>query len=812
MNETNLLTMAYYPLNEKRRIGSVGKSLENEYNNLLNSENTNNIFTTFQFRQRLKAMIEMERAAENYLIDDLGGNSKEITSDKDRIEFFNNTLNSTNFTIGINEIRDFAAKENAEKFSFLEGAKSRVEKAISPLKSEDWIQNEDKSFREKTKKDKDGTIYERYNRKKLIDDCNHLLDFIKEELEKYSEGLPEEYKKTLKTTASPNIKTFIKVISKNEPTFKNSKDIIVYEEENVYVPKANMKTIRDIKNKITFQVTSYIKSIQRSYGVLDDKIHKAIQDRIKGVTDSVLTEMKKEFQTIINDELNSIFEDTNIYLESIQKQITEERENEAEKREATAIGKTITSKQVIAKINDRILDKIKTFGKEKGTPWSQIRKELITDKDFLKEIKENTSGLPYAGGFDKFKESDWLALLDAYDYTENQLQERIMRTIKPILSVAEQEVKITGNQKGFEVESPKRAARSFTFKKKLEASKDSLLSRRGTLAGSAYEVIVKTSLDRALEELATASQKVDNANAEIANIQSQTFLYANILTARFNNMKADNIVVIGKQHGVFKNLVDKINSFEEDKKQTSVRLQNVNGLEKLLKDFITETPEAVGNAMNERKINTGTHIIFITDKFYREDTRRDSGYGVETGVNLGTFHELQSRSDASIKEIIDKISFVIANTGATYGGIQLLGKDLPNNFNTMLATLLGAAMFDDVVLKGTFDKIGINRVHLFSGNNIFIPFSVILGKLNKAIDAVVEDVVKVEISNLKDKAGSTRDETYTSFQEERDKKPKNIPNLYEKYFTYREQNIKISYHILRKFSDMIKDFFPSSII
>lgn len=810
MSGTNLLAMAYYPLNEKRRIGSVGKSLENEYNNLLNSENTNSIFTTFQFRQRLRAMIEMERAAEDYLIDDLGGNSKEITSDKDRIEFFNNTLNSTNFTIGINEIRDFAAKENAEKISFLEGAKSRVEKAISPLKSGDWIQNEDKSFREKTKKDKDGTIYERYNRKKLIDDCNRLLDFIKEELEKYSEGLPEEYKKTLKTTASPNIKTFIKVISKNELTFKNSKDIIVYEGENIYVPKANMKTIRDIKNKITFQVTSYIKSIQRSYGVLDDKIHKAIQDNIKGVTDSVLTKMKKDFQTIINDELKSIFEDTNNYLESIQEQIMEERENEAKKKGTTA-GETITSKQIIAKINDRILDKINS-PKEEGTPWSQIRKKLITDDNFLKSIKENTSGLPYAGGFDKFKESDWLALLDAYDYTENQLQERIMRTIKPILSVTEQEVKITGNQKGFEVESPKRAARSFTFKKKLETTKDSLLSRRGTLAGSAYEVIVKTSLDRALEELATASEKVDNANVEITNIQSQTFFFANILTARFNNMKADNIVVIGKQHGVFKNLVDKINSFEEDKKQTSVRLQNVNGLEKLLKDFITENPEAVGNAMNERKINAGTHIIFITDKFYREDTRRDSGYGVETGVNLGTFHELQSRSDASIKEIIDKISFIIANTGATYGGIQLLGKDLPSNFNTMLATLLGAAMFDDVVLKGDFDKIGINRVHLFSGNNIYIPFSVILGKLNKAIDAVVEDVVKVEISNLKEKVGSTRDETYTSFQEERDKKPKNIPNLYEKYFVYREQNIKISYHILRKFSDIVKDFFPSSII
>lgn len=811
MSETNLLSMTYYPLNERRRIGSVGKRLENEYDNLLNNESINNIFKTFHFRQRLKIMIEAERAAEDYLIEDLGGNVKEIKSDKDRIEFFNYTLNSTNFKIGINEIESFAKKENAERLSFLEGAESRVEKAISPLKSKDWIQNEDKSFREKTKKDKDGTIYERYNRKKLIEDCNYLLDFIKEELEKHSEKLPEEYQKTLKNTASPNIKTFIKTISKNEPTFKNSKDIIVYEGENVYVPKANMKTIRDIKNKITFQVTSYIKSIQRSYGVLDDKIHKAIQDNIKGVTDSVLAEMKEEFQTIINGELKSIFEDTNVYLESIQEQIIEERKNEAGKRGATTIGETITPKQVIAKINDRILDKINS-PKEEGTPWSQIRKRLITNDNFLKSIKENTSGLPYAGGFDKFKESDWLALLDAYDYTENQLQERIMRTIKPILSVTEQEVKITGNQKGFEVESPKRAARSFTFKKKLETIKDSLLSRRGTLAGSAYEVIVKTSLDRALEELATASQKVDNANVEIANIQSQTFLYANILTARFNNMKADNIVVIGKQHGVFKNLVDKISSFEEDKKQTSVRLQNVNGLEKLLKDFITDNPEAVERATSEGKINTGTHIIFITDKFYREDTRRDSGYGVETGVNLGTFHELQSRSDASIKEIIDKISFVIANTGATYGGIQLLGKDLPNNFNTMLATLLGAAMFDDVVLKGDFDKIGINRVHLFSGNNIYVPFSIVLGKLNKAIDAVVEDVVKIEISNLKDKNGSTRDETFISFQEERDKKPKNMPSLYEKYFTYREQNIKVSYHILRKFSDMIGNLFSSSKI
>ena len=810
MSGTNLLAMAYYPLNEKRRIGSVGKGLENEYNNLLNSENTNSIFTTFQFRQRLRAMIEMERAAEDYLIEDLGGNPKEIRSDKDRIEFFNSTLNSTNFTIGINEIRDFAAKENAERISFLEGAESRVEKAISPLKSKDWIQSEDKSFREKTKKDKDGTIYERYNRKKLIDDCNRLLAFIKEELEEYSEELPEGYKKTLKTTASTNIKTFVEIISKNGLTFNGGKDII-YEGENVYVPKSNMKTIRDIKNKITFEVTSYIKSIQRSYGVLDDKIHEAIQSRIKEVTNTVLEEMKKNFQKIINDELNSVFEDTNVYLKSIQEQIISEREEAAKKKGGT-IGKTITSQQIITKINDNILDKINNSGGKKGSPWSQIRKKLITDDDFLKSIKENTSGLPYAGGFDKFKESDWLALLDAYDYTENQLQERIMRTIKPILSVTEQEVKITGNQKGFEVESPKRAARSFTFKKKLETTKDSLLSRRGTLAGSAYEIIVKTSLDRALEELATASEKVDNVNAEITNIQSQTFLYANILTARFNNMKADNIVIIGKQHGVFKTLVDKINSFEEDKKQTSVRLQNVNGLEKLLKDFITENPEAVGNATNERKINTGTHIIFITDKFYREDTRRDSGYGVETGVNLRTFHELQARSDASIKEIIDKISFIIANTGTTNRDIQLLGKDLPSNFNTMLATLLGAAMFDDVVLKGDFDKIGINRVHLFSGNNIYIPFSVILGKLNKAIDAVVEDVVKVEISNLKEKVGSTRDETYTSFQEERDKKPKNIPNLYEKYFVYREQNIKISYHILRKFSDIVKDFFPSSII
>ena len=313
-----------------------------------------------------------------------------------------------------------------------------------------------------------------------------------------------------------------------------------------------------------------------------------------------------------------------------------------------------------------------------------------------------------------------------------------------------------------------------------------------------------------MEELVAASEIVDNANTEITNIQSQAFLYANILTARFNNMKADNIVVIGKQKGVFTELVNKINSFKEDEEETSVRLQNVNGLQKLLKDFITENPKVVENVMNEGK--TDTHIIFITDKFYREDTKGDSGYGVETGVNLGTFHELQSRSDAFIKEIIDKISFIIANTGATYGGIQLLGKDLPNNFNTMLATLLGAAMFDDVVLKEDFDKIGINRVHLFSGNNIFVPFSVILGKLNKAIDAVVEDVVKVDISNLKDKVGSTRDETYASFQEERDKKPKNISSLYEKYFIYREQNIKVSYHILRKFSDMIKDFFPSSII
>ena len=482
---SNLMAMAYYPLSERREIGSIGKNLENEYNNLLSSKNTNSIFAIFNFRTRLKGLIEAEKNAENYLINDLGGDFKMMTDDKTRIKVFNDILNGENFETGVREINNFAIKENAERLNFLEGAESRVEKAISPLKSGDWIQNEDKSFREKTKKDKDGTIYERYNRKKLIDDCNYLLDFIKEELEKYSERLPEEYKKTLKTTASPNIKTFIKVISKNEPTFKNSKDIIVYEEENVYVPKSNMKTIRDIKNKITFQVTSYIKSIQRSYGVLDDKIHEAIQSRIKEVTDSVLTEMKEEFQTIINDELKSIFEDTNIYLESIQKQILEERKNEAEKRGATTIGETITSKQVIAKINDRILDKIKTSGKEKGTPWSQIRGKLITDKDFLKKIKENTSGLPYAGGFDKFKESDWLALLDAYDYTENQLQERIMRTIKSILSVTEQEVKITGNQKGFKVESPKRAARSFTFKKKLEASKDSLLSRRGTLAGSA---------------------------------------------------------------------------------------------------------------------------------------------------------------------------------------------------------------------------------------------------------------------------------------------------------------------------------------
>ena len=315
-----------------------------------------------------------------------------------------------------------------------------------------------------------------------------------------------------------------------------------------------------------------------------------------------------------------------------------------------------------------------------------------------------------------------------------------------------------------------------------------------------------------MEELVAASEKVDNANVEIANIQSQIFLYANILTARFNNMKADNIVIIGKQGKVFQSLVDKINSFKEDKKKASVRLQNVNGLKKLLNRFINENPEILEKIQRNEKIDTGAHIIFITDKFYREDTRKTSGYGIETGVSLGVFRKLQSKSDSSIKDIVQKLSFIMANTGATNKGIQLLGKDIPDNFNTMLATLLGAAMFDDVVLKSTFDKIGVNRVHLFSGNNIYIPFSVILGKLNAAIDKVVEDVVKVEFSNLKDKAGSTRDETYTSFRKELDNEPKDMPSLYKKYFDYREQNVKVSYHILRTFSDMIRELFPSSTI
>jgi len=539
------------------------------------------------------------------------------------------------------------------------------------------------------------------------------------------------------------------------------------------------------------------KNVQRSYTTFHDNLPELVfsiaQKSYNSCIKKVIENWENSYETndVLYDEITK--EILPIILDILDKGLIKESDSLDEKDQ----------ERIYSIMTKKLPNQLDKFFKAAGEAIynkmvKTIKKTLEEEKVKLEGIEDRTSQ----------EETDFIIiktllewrdlsdLIEAYGYSKITLTDRLKRMF------IENLIK---NSKIF-FNNPS----SYSLNKKdlkLSSKVDLLKSKSSTMHGNAAEVYILAEVEQRLKKIISSAEK------QVNDIKNSTLKIYPLLTATWNQMKADNIIIVGNQNGskivaqklisLFEGQIDAIDEGSQStEKQFLKRMANSDKMEALGKS------EEIQNLKNE------VDIVFISDKTYQFETYEKSfGTGAHTGAKLeGTtldkFMKLVKRSSIEFSEMVDKIGFVLSNTGTNKSdGIgdqrtSLISTEIPNKMVTSLAVFFGNFMFDDLVVDMAFTSPKLHRVHIFSISGIMLPFSVIIRALIKAIVTDRPDtIVDIEISTGKTNSMDTEINLDIT-----DVKPDTTceENLYKNFAIERSKKIKITYRVMKEFFSFLR--------
>lgn len=798
MSETNLLSMAYYPFIIDKPLynykGRIAYEIKQQYDSLHQKSNTSHIEILKSVSVlRLMALRETEFKMEKTYIERNFGLKRYGTSVEDRLNIFNSILNEGVYERALTEIKNF--------------------------KTQQEYTNQLVDFQRKTQGIKK-SVTSQTKSKELFNLIEQILSVIEKEQERLKDR--QKKKQAVSETYQNNLKNYHKDLTAIHDKLKNSPQNITKEELNT----AKEKVVK-ICGLIRNEAYAYIQSIQQMYDALANAIPNVITKTVVQAYDNVLG-LGKQSKT--NKKTGKVSSTTGVVDETLYNPQKQEWENiikefvaELNATEWDAVLNTEEDKWE-EKVKQQIMKifylKTSNYCTNLGNAIYLKTKELLPSalQEEMNKIGakegENSDKYYILSVFNSANQKKYIQeILRAYDYTPNTLKNRIQNYLASKMKI--EDIVFTKTNENVSVKFS-------TGQPDLSKSitQTSVKSYAKGLHGFGWETAYAMMAESIAAKVHQVNKKInvsiDHINSVISNSVEN---YSVLLTGALNNMKADTILIHGHSGSNIKNLLNEYVKKEEK----SVRLSNIEGLEKTFRSLFQDR-EWEELSENERTELENTDLVFITHKMYKYDTTIKEGFRIED-INLETFDKiLKKMSGNSIpneRQMVNEMTFTIANTGKQ-GKHELLGTALSYGFRTELAALFGNFMFDDVVLHTFLSKYNIGRIHIFMGNNIMIPFSVLIDWLLAAISNFsnvsigsnkihgaykqLSDIVSVTIKNNVINDSETEEEMAPLTREfNQDGSESNEKKLYEKYFEQRLRAVKIKYYILKDFYSKMID-------
>ena len=243
-------------------------------------------------------------------------------------------------------------------------------------------------------------------------------------------------------------------------------------------------------------------------------------------------------------------------------------------------------------------------------------------------------------------------------------------------------------------------------------------------------------------------------------------------TGALGNMKADQIITFDVSIDIEKisDFIDK----QQGQGESSTRMKNINAL----KEMFESLKKTKGN------------IVFVSDKLYDLSRENFEGFTAES-PSIDVAAKILERANVN-QDVLKHLVFLAVNSGEG----RINGKNT-DDITTFIASAIGNFVFDDTVitkeLEDDADLGGINRLHVFNLNNIYVPLSVLLKGLYESLIIASKDAkgfVNVGIS-----PGNI---VYEKQQDELTK------NDWTKVYNRALTQTKFHIHFFKNFADFIK--------
>lgn len=234
--------------------------------------------------------------------------------------------------------------------------------------------------------------------------------------------------------------------------------------------------------------------------------------------------------------------------------------------------------------------------------------------------------------------------------------------------------------------------------------------------------------------------------------------------------KAD-VVMYSVTHEIDESMFQRKNTEKVDKSDMSVRAHTI--------DLYHRLYDNLKDAKGE--------IIFISDKNYMIDRikfKSRGGFEAQTATSLKNVGILLDKVKSPLA--VDDLINYLANCGP-----QMMMGEVDRNVLDNLATQIGYFLFDDLDVSFIMpDKVNI--IHVFNLSGTYIPLSVVLSLVQKALITAkqnVDNYAKINISYGKTEADKPwTEEAFQDFRQQRIEKT------------------KISTHFMKDFANFINDY------
>lgn len=213
-------------------------------------------------------------------------------------------------------------------------------------------------------------------------------------------------------------------------------------------------------------------------------------------------------------------------------------------------------------------------------------------------------------------------------------------------------------------------------------------------------------------------------------------------------------------------------------------IDNIDGLMTQSGEDDSNRKNAIENYENWFRQMQGAQgeIVFISDKNYQINSK----FGGFTAQDKVTLNNLQALFDKVHVEYTQGLIDFLANCGSD----MLLGARYTEVMDA-IATQIGHFLFDDLTIEGSHS---INRIHLLNLSGIYMPLSVFLEGIQKAIEGTIMSGSAKDFVSVSFSAKPSASVAASPWESERD------------WEDFREERLNQSYvnvHFMRNFAQFI---------